>query len=348
VLRTDTGNFNRFLTSLGLLCLIAAFLVPYFYFRDTDILELSKGELRELTPSARDSLEARQHRIGDLELPVVGLSIVSAFAGLGLLVMGGRRLRVAQDKEDAALDRRAKREDYEIEKLSHDEVEKKRDEQAREAADAEAAGAADEEAAVDTGRAAPVYPPAEKDEKPWVALDEDGLETPPSRLRTPRQARVEIARIEERLQGILAGAEFDRFDYQAGVKIVPEPIGPRRPDPSPRQVEVDGLFEAKGRRPDVAMELKITRLNSRSLKGRVRIFTDGILGLLARYNQVTGREVVGWLLILIPRGAPRFTEQERKNVETHFEQALAGLGRCTIVHEDGLELVPLVFQEIFD
>ena len=53
--RTDTGNFNRFLTSLGLLMILGALLIPYFFFHDTDTLRIPVKELRELTPVAQDA-----------------------------------------------------------------------------------------------------------------------------------------------------------------------------------------------------------------------------------------------------------------------------------------------------
>jgi hypothetical protein len=332
VLRTDTANFNRFLTSLGLLFMVAALVIPYFYFRETGVLRISQGELHGLTPSSRGTLEARQERIGDLEIPAVVVSALLAFGGATALVFGGRRLRVAQRKEDEAIDRRAKREDYEIQELSTDEVEEKRTEQAREAVGEEAAGEAE-------SAASPAAPPR---------IDEEGLPTPPTRYLSVKDTRLEIARVEEKMNAVLEGEGFEKFRYRHGVRIVPEG-SPRQADVSPRQAEVDALFSAEDPdRSDIALELKVTRLGVRSLKSRVRAFTDPMLALLSRYNRVTGRGVMGWLLVLVPEGAERLSPRERVNVELHFEQGLAGLGRCTVLHEDDLPRLPEIFRNNFE
>jgi ribosomal protein L29 len=339
MLRTDTGNFNRFLTSLGLLLLIASLFIPYFYFRDTDVLRTSRQDLRGLTASGRTALEARQARSIHLEVPVLVLAALLASGGVAALFLGGRRLRVAQGKEDAAIDRRARREDYEIRQMSTDEVEEKRNEQVREAVDEEAAGAAvppGTDATAEAGEAPPPLP---------VPAEEGG--DPPMRLRTFEETRRELARIEEDIRVVLEAEKFDTFIYRSGVKIVPE-SGPRSADLTPRQVNVDGLFEAKNAdRPDVALEIKVTRLSVRSLKPRAKMFTDAVLALLARYNQVTGRGVLGWLVVLVPARAERLSARERHHVERHFDQALAGLARCSVVHEDDLDRLPQIFREIF-
>ncbi|HSS33375.1 MAG TPA: hypothetical protein VLL27_08870 [Solirubrobacterales bacterium] len=99
MLRTDTGNFNRFLTSLGLLLLLAAVLVPYFYFHDTDTLRIPVKELNGLTDVGREALETRQRREADLEVWVLGFAAVLTISGITALWLGGRRLRVAQGRK---------------------------------------------------------------------------------------------------------------------------------------------------------------------------------------------------------------------------------------------------------
>lgn len=315
MLRTDTGNFNRFLTSLGLLLLLAALLIPYFYYRNTDVLRISQEELQSMTISASQSVEARQRRIADLEVPVAVFSILLGCGGVAALILGGRRLRTAQSKEDEAIDRRAKREDYEIRNLSTDEVEEKLDEQAREAAS---------EASV-----------------PAPVLQEEGAGAPPLRLRTPGEARLEIARVEESLRQSLEGYESERYGFRAGVKIVSESRG------SP-PLSIDGLFEGRSSgRPDVALELKVTRLTVRGLQYRARMFVDPLLALLARYKQLTGRTVLGWLVVVIPEGSERKPDDERGNIALTFEREMAGLGKCVVINEAELELLPRIFGANF-
>ena len=57
MLRAETGSFNRLLTSLGLVLMGVALILPYFYFRSNDTLLIDEAELERLTPVARDAIE---------------------------------------------------------------------------------------------------------------------------------------------------------------------------------------------------------------------------------------------------------------------------------------------------
>jgi hypothetical protein len=141
VLRTDTGNFNRFLTSLGLLLLAAALVIPYFYFRNTEILTIPESDLRSMTPTARSALGGRQDAIATLEPWVVGGAIALALGGAVLVVAGGLRLRAAQESEDEETELRKDRARLELDEMSPAEkaeqvAEKAKEETAREEGDA--------------------------------------------------------------------------------------------------------------------------------------------------------------------------------------------------------------------
>ncbi len=118
MLRTDTGNFNRFLTSLGLVLLAAALVIPYFYFRNTEILSIPDAELREMTETGRTALSDRQDAITSLEPWVVGGAILLALGGGVLLVAGGLRLKSAQESEDEETELRKDRARLELSEMS--------------------------------------------------------------------------------------------------------------------------------------------------------------------------------------------------------------------------------------
>ncbi len=330
--KTDTGNFNRFLTSIGLLLLAAAVVVPYFFFQDTETLRISHQELQGLTATARDALEVRQRRIAHLEVPVLVLSVILALGGTASLGFGGKRLRTAQEKEDEAIERRARRENYEIQRLTRNEVEERRDEQAREAVQEEGVESEDRSKERAT-TLKPLEPSA-----PERASRGEIAQRPAPAFSNWRQ---EIARLEEDVKSSLEELESERFKYLADVKIV----GPRSSRPG---VSVDGLFEGQtSNQPDVAMELKVPRVPVPELRGRGRLYADVLLADLARYRALTGREALGWLLIIIPESLEGEGVDQREQIEKRFNDLLAGIGKCSIVMESEVGELPRRFTQIF-
>jgi hypothetical protein len=329
VFRTDTGNFNRFLTSIGLLLLAAALLVPYFYFRDTDVLRISESQLQRLTPTARAALVRRQRRSADLEEPVLILSAFLASGGIVALIFGGKRLRLAQRKEDEAIDRKARREDYEIEKLSAEEVQQRRDEQARE--EVEEA----QEGPVDPKRQGPAPQPLPAEERPPASRPR----VAPAGLQY-QQRRAEIERVEEKTRLALEGSEFDSFEYLSEVRILKDVAGRQ-------SISLDGLFEsAKPNQPDVVMELKVVRTEIKTLMSRVRIFSDELLALVTRYKAFTGEDALGWLVLVVTDSVEPDPASEVQ-IRERFDGMMAGFGRCTLIREHQLDALPVRFKEIF-
>lgn len=326
--RADTGNFNRFLTSIGLLLIAAALLIPYFYFRDNDSLQATRTELRELTPTAREAIERRQRRSVDLETPVLVFSVLLFGGGIAALFFGGKRLRIAQRKEDDAIERQARKEDYEFQQLSADEVEVKRDEQAREAVrESKVAELGPKEKEWTRTAAAP------QRQRPSGPVIEGSVRNPAD-VRY-QQMRQEIARIEERTKQLLEQLQLDRFDYFSELEIVQ--AGGRR------RVSVDGLFKAKvPNQPDITLELTVTRMPQR----RGPLDADRLLAHLVRYREMTGREALGWLLFVVPEEKAS-KEPDLVVLEEKFGDMLAGLGRCSIVREQDLDGLPGRFTAIF-
>jgi len=325
VLRTDTGNFNRFLTSLGLLLLAAALLIPYFYVHDTDVLRVSRDELRGLTQTGREAIERRQRRAEDLESWVLGLAGLLALGGIGSLYLGGRRLRAAQGKEDAAIERKARKEDVEIQRLSEAEVEKKRDEQAREVA---------EESTVDEAprSTVPIQPAPQRAEETAIAPHA------PSPSESLAQNRAAIGRIEETLRRALEGQKDESFDYISEAKLVA----------GSQQLRIDGLFRSrKPARPDVLLELRVNR-RSRNMRVRSRQFADTALALLMRYRALTERNANVWVLIVVPEEEEELPVDERRQLEDWLNQSLVTEGVGTIISERDLPSLPGRFHELFD
>jgi hypothetical protein len=320
MLRTDTGNFNRFLTSLGLLLLAAALLIPYFYFHDTDVLRITQHELDALTHTGREAILSRQHRAANLELWILGLAAALAVGGIACLYLGGKRLRVAQVKEDAAIDRKARRDDVEIQRLTDAEVEEKRDEQALEAA---------EERKIENAES---RPPAE----PTRPTRETAA--PPTAQASMAQSRATIARIEETVRQTFEGNEGRSFKFLSEVKLV----GPDQ------RVLIDGLFRAKfPRRQDIVLDIKIVR-QSRMLRIRIRNFTDSILALLTRYKALSGRPATGWLLIVLPEETEILPVEDQRRLEDQLNSSLVDNGTGSIIHESELSTLPQRFDRLFE
>lgn len=314
--RTDTGNFNRFLTSLGLLLFLGALLVPYFYLHDTETLRIPVHELNGLTDAGRDALETRQQRQADLEVPVLVFASLLALCGIAAVWLGGRRLRVAQVKEDAAIDRKAKRDDVEIEQMSQSEVEEKREVQAREATDEEDRDASQKSSPE------PSAPPVPTRNLADVRY---------------REIRDAIRRAEETLRSTFEAMDLDSYEFLYEVKT----------SRASQQLQLDGLFRATKRtQKDVLLELKVIR-QSPVMRVRTRQFADTVLALVARYQRLTKRRAVGWLVVLVPQEAESPTADERSRAEEQLNDSLVNMASATFIHESEIATLPERFLELF-
>jgi hypothetical protein len=261
MLRADTGNYNRFLTSLGLALLAAALVIPYFFFHSIDVLQIPRQTLMTLTPTAKDALEGRQHAIVILEPLVVGGSILLALSGIVLLLCGGRRLRNAQDSEEEESELRKTRTRAEIRQLSPERLADKQDQEAREAA-------------------AGTPKPTEK-ESPRNLGD----------VRY-RELRAAIGRIEERIAAELGRQDFGTHEFLPNVRITSSQFS--------GALELDGLFEAidQSTRKDVVLGVKVApRSYSRPLAQQT---ANALLAEVAKYEAIIERPATGWLVVVIP------------------------------------------------
>lgn len=291
--------------------------MPYFYFHDTDVLRVSQKELHSLTPVGREALEARQRRSADFEVPVLSLGGVLALGGLAALWIGGRRLRTAQDKEDEALERQAKRDEVEIRQLSESEVEAKRKAEARESAPETAGEQADAGRTPRDGRPRPSGPGRAQDmARSWEA----------------------IVRIEGAIRDAFEATGTEAYDFRQEVKVTGRS----------QAVQLDGIFRAHSRYGrDVVLELKVTR-QSRTLLKLIRSSADQLIAQIARYRDISSRDAVGWLVVVIPADVEEFNLQERRRLEDRVTHSLAGHGKGSIIREQDIAHLPRHFADLFE
>jgi hypothetical protein len=181
--RPETGSFNRLITSLGLLCLAAALVIPYFYYRSTDVLEIERTELELLTHTARNSIESRQTHIADIQPYVLPLAGVLVVGGILFLIWGGLRLRGAQDLDDREAIARAITAEAGLRDLTPEEQENKLVEEV-----------------------APEPPPLQDNEE--------------TRRREEQRKRVETARrIEKAVSEALSGTQLEGYRFRPQVAV---------------------------------------------------------------------------------------------------------------------------------
>jgi hypothetical protein len=235
-------------------------------------------------------------------------------------VFGGRRLRSAQASEDKEIERRAKREDFEFQQLSSEEVDEKRDEQAREAM---SEGGSDDRP----------EPPKAEPTAPTPAAPQH----PPTRSQPSyRESRDAVTRIEEKVKMVLKEGQIGRYEFAADLKIIGNDA---------QQLRLDGLFTPgfDGGQP-VVLELKLA---PRRFPVPTRMLLDSTLSQLVRFNAMTGRSAVCWLLLAMPEGAEQVPDEEIERAERRLTSGMFGLGRATFVDEANLSQIPQLFVQRF-
>jgi len=312
--RPDAGNFNRFLTSLGLLLLAAALAVPYLYFKNLATLEITRGELAGMTRVGRQAIVARQQAVVNLEPWVIGLAAFSAGGGLVLVVIGGHRLKRAQESEDEEGRLRRDRTRLEMKKMSPSERAEALSEK--------------EMAEKERLRLVTASPYKEQVKSP---SDKGSVVVPvPTRQES-------IARALNRLGEVFSDDEpfSHRLKLQVSLRSVTDSI------------RVDALFEAVvDQLPDVLLDLQVS--NPRFIEKSVRNRADDLIAKLSRYKNMSRRETQGWLVVVIPEelegeGSPDSLEQ----AERRLRGAVGDFGSATIVNERSMGLLPNLFRYEF-
>lgn len=310
--RPDTGNFNKLLTSLGLLLLGAALVIPYFYFSNTDTLSIPADDLGAMTKTGRQALRNRQDAIAALEPWVVVLAVVLAILGVILLLFGALRLYAAQQMEDEESDLRRKRARLEVEEMSPAEQERTKVEKAKaEVAEEGGAGMSDSTSAAPASRA------------DW---------------RTDWSSRVAvISRISDRVSDALRNLEAPLYEFKWQVRI-----GARGDE-----IRLDGLFESKMfERPDVVFSNRLLA-NPGTAQKNARNLANDMIALLARYEALTRRPAKGWIVNVLPEEAHIDPDADLSKIVEPLRRAFVGFGSVTVIRETDLASLPTVFKQEF-
>jgi hypothetical protein len=342
MVRPDTGNFNRLLTSLGLVCLGAALVVPYFYFRSTSVLETTRIELDRLTPTAQDALTGRQAGIAALEAWVIALAITLALIGLALVIVGAIRLKKAQDSEDEEAELRKDRARAEIRGLTPAEEERKATIEAEqdEVVDEEGGDGGQptepESAPSAPGSAPPELPiePLSEEDEPRQRRLEPRLERAESRVVVTRKV---ILRVERRVNDIFLQADLGGFEFSSNLGIRSK-IG---------QIEIDGLFTAaSSKQENVVLELKVLR-NGRTVHRNARNRAEQALATVARFNSVAVEHAAIWLVMIVAEeGIEEATGTDLLKAEEIATQFMLNRGAATVIREPDLDLLPQRFSSL--
>jgi hypothetical protein len=316
--RPDTGNFNKFLTSLGLLLLGAAVVIPYFYFRNTEVLSFSVADLDEMTPAGRSAILARQHAIATLELwVVIGAGLIGV-TGLVLLVMGALRLRAAQRWEDEESDLRRSRARLEYEEMSPEEQKEKNAAQAVVEVEGERSGV------VEVGRRSAAGGP-EPQKVEITTLD------------SWRQRADLIARLSAEIEKTFRERDVGPYELKWQVRI-----GSQNDE-----IRLDGVFERKDARPkDVVLRIRVAA-DPTFLAKSARNTANELIATLERYRVLTGRPANGWIVAVVPKESATVPAAESFNAIESMRRALGPWGEVTLIDEDEIGDLPNVFADIF-
>ncbi|HVY77029.1 MAG TPA: hypothetical protein VG898_00805 [Solirubrobacterales bacterium] len=239
--------------------MIAAFVVPSLILRDTNVLTITRQELRELTPTAKSDLEDRQsisHFAGKWAPYLAGALLLG---GLSLIAVGVPRLRRQEETADAhaqaELDKllgemKPQTEKEKLERLQADLIDKEKP----------------------TGLASP--PPKERN-----------AETAIRPIDSPQLQR--WSKAENEVLNRLVEIAPPRYDLQSRVKLEGASAG--------QLLLLDALLISKVEQlPDIVVEVKFAGKNlSRNVGNRMAEAESQLLRYLARYR----RDSVGWLIL---------------------------------------------------
>ena len=308
--RADTGTFNRLLTSLGLILMAAALVVPYFYFRSTDTLEIERDRLARLTPTAKSAIEGRQNDIAAIQPFVLPMALALIAIGVCLLVWGAYRLRSTQDRDDREAEARTIMAEAGVRDLTPQEQE---DKIAEEDVSPLAEGGGE-------GGQLEVPVPAPVETRQGAGPDAE--ERRRERLETAR-------RIERSVSQTLSHAHFDDYQFRAQVAV--------------GQLKLDGLFlSGDSSFPDVVLE---SRVAPRQLIPLMQ--AERVLARVARYQAVRSRSCRGWLVLVIPESpSPGDEERSIPEMTERLNKALNPAGYATVIHEAEIPSLPGLFPKV--
>jgi len=324
-LRADTGNFNRFLTSLGLLLLAASLVIPYFYFGNTETLEIPAADLRRMTDIGSAALTQRQEAIASLQPWVLGGSGFLAILGTVLVIAGGIRLKSAQESDEEEAQLRKDRARLEMKSLSPEERAEKVVEKAREE--------------TPPAPESPSRPLGTRQPQPSPPAPKRRTQGQPSdRIRSMGERQKAVARIEKRIEEVFEASSTSDHRLKLQVKV----------SSAVDAVTLDGVFEANDDGPpDVVLKTRVA-FNPEFIPRTARMTADELIAQLVRYQAMTHHTADGWLVAVVPAEIEEETTVTRlKTAAAALDAALATFGKATVVREASIDELPELFRAHF-
>ncbi len=273
--RPDSHSFTKFLISAGVFLVAAAFVVPGLIFRDTGVLTISRGELKEFTPTAKHELERRQtiaHDAGNAA-PFLGGALL--VGGVFLIAYGIPRLK----QQEKTADEHAK---AEVDKL-HRELTPQTPSEEKERAEAE----------IEDQQPRPVAAARQTQSQPRA----DAGKTIPRAEQLQLWLKAETEVLER-----LAEIARPRYELQSKVKLGDKSGG--------QLLLLDALLISKiDQLPDIVVEIKFAGpYASNNIGNRMTEAESQLLRYLSRYR----RNSVGWLILYADR---KLNAEVRERIE---------------------------------
>lgn len=308
-LSPDTQNFNRFLVSVGMIAIVIAVIAPWFFYRDTAVLMLTREKLMTLTAAARQALMDRQQVVETVQSVLPLAAGVFFVGGAGLLGWGGKRMKEAQSWEDRGLRAQTKQQEAIIVPQSPAE----RAERHQEADVEEIVARVPADVARDSEGSTP-DPPVPTEERPPPGPAIAALPDLSDRLRIAQTIERDVLRH-------LAKAPPPGYRFIAEPKVT---------SPSGMRVLLDGLLQAlDDSYADIVIEVKV---QTSAMVLPPRVDADQLIAASARYRTVTGRRCEGWLIMVYAgpdAGWSRFRDQSQRGLQ----KSLGPFGQATIVQQ---------------
>lgn len=278
-LRPDTGSFSRLMVWLGLALVVLALVLPWLAFRETDALRISESELRGLTSNARASILDRQEtaRWVNEKSWVCFLLLIP---GVVMVVLGGRGLRRQQSVDEQRARAEAQKAEHEAEATVVPQDERDREE----ALSADAIVEAPQQAVrADVTIEAPAAEATATAPEPTATTERDRE----AERRSARQRREEL---EERVLVRVGAVVPTGYSFQPEVKVFREAA----------RLLLDGLMQAPQGQRDILVDIRVVT----GFGAFQRLAIDQALANNVRYERITGREAVTWLIVILDEPLP--------------------------------------------
>ena len=110
--KIEFSDINKFLASLGLICIGLAFFLPWFFNHDVSILLLEKDKIEKLTPTAKIIILDQQKALMMINQTVPWVSGILILIGIVLLVYSIKLWKKRQTVLDKIQDEELKSKEF--------------------------------------------------------------------------------------------------------------------------------------------------------------------------------------------------------------------------------------------